>query len=75
MNGNFTTEIGRMRMQEAHARAERYRLAQRAPREEVKAKPLTAMHALAYRRALAAVAVSSLIVLSAGALVTTTFLA
>lgn len=61
MTGHFTTEIGRMRTQESIARAERYRLAQsRARRAGTPREPSLRYHALVWRRALQAVALSIL---------------
>ena len=66
MHGHFTSEIGRMRNEESIARAERYRMTQlsrqsRRSRPKVDAPRRTV--AVLYRRALAAVALSVLMVL------------
>jgi hypothetical protein len=64
MTGHFTTEIGRMRTEESIARAERYRLAQRsARRAETPAERPLRHHALVWRKALQAVALSILFAL------------
>jgi hypothetical protein len=69
MQGHFTTEIGRMRTQEAIARAERYRLTQRRARREAQ-EPLLPGRTLMWRKALQALALSLLfLVLGAAAAV------
>jgi hypothetical protein len=62
MSHNFTTELGRMRTEEAIARADRYRLAQQAQRSKSQTghSRLSWSRTFAYRRALAAVGLSAL---------------
>jgi ABC-type Fe3+ transport system permease subunit len=61
MTGHFTTEIGRMRTQESLARAERYRLAQRATgRTESDTERPSWHRTLVWRKALQALALSVL---------------
>jgi hypothetical protein len=66
MSHFFTTELGRMRTEEAIARADRYRLAQQAQqhkehKEHKERTSLSRTSRLAYRRALAAVGLSALV--------------
>jgi hypothetical protein len=60
MNHFFTTELGRMRAEEAVARADRYRLAQQAQQHNERTT-LSRPTRFAYRRALAAVGLSALV--------------
>jgi hypothetical protein len=62
MSHNFTTELGRMRTEEAIARADRFRLAQQAQRAKSQTghSRLSWSRTFAYRRALAAVGLSAL---------------
>ena len=60
MNHFFTTELGRMRAEEAVARADRYRLAQQAQQHKERTT-LSRPARFAYRRALAAVGLSALV--------------
>ena len=63
MHGHFTSEIGRMRNEESIARAERYRMAQLSRRSRPKVDAPRRTATVLYRRALAAVALSILMVL------------
>jgi hypothetical protein len=65
MNHYFTTELGRIRTEEAIARADRFRLAQqvRQGKSDRKSSGISWSRALVYRRALAAVGLSALMVL------------
>jgi hypothetical protein len=61
MSHNFTTEIGRMRTEEAIARADRYRLARQAQRAKSQGhKRLSWSRTFVYRRVIAAVGLSAL---------------
>ena len=70
MSHYFTTELGRMRTEEAIARADRYRLAQQSRREKSgrESKRLSWSSSFVYRRALAAFGLSALMVLGFAAL-------
>lgn len=61
MSHFFTTELGRMRSEEAIARADRYRLAQQAQQHNERKTPSRPSR-FVYRRALAAVGLSALVV-------------
>jgi hypothetical protein len=69
MNHYFTTELGRMRTEEGIARADRYRLAQLARRSTSSGNRsrLSWSRATVYRRALAAVGVSALMLIGSSA--------
>ena len=61
---HYTTELGKMRNQEAIARAEHYRLVRDVKKANAARGPQGAIVTFAYRRALAGAAVA--LVLSAG---------
>lgn len=67
MSHNFTSELGRMRTEEAIARADRYRLAHKVRRDDSRPARLSWSKKFAFRRGLAAVGLSSLIVVGLGA--------
>lgn len=64
MSHYFTTELGRMRTEEAIARADRYRLAQQSRRSKsgTESKRLSWSRSFAYRRALTAFGLSALMI-------------